>query len=64
MEGAALSGILATGVTGAGVAVGAIVAGALDRESADVISDLQERFLSAWKRDMESEEPMEPAREL
>jgi len=53
MGGAAVGGILATGLTGAGVAVSATVAGALDIvANVEVIPNLKERFLVAWKRDL------------
>jgi outer membrane lipoprotein SlyB len=50
MGGAAVGGILATGLGGAGVAVGATVAGALDVGAGEeAVPDLKERFLTAWK---------------
>jgi hypothetical protein len=53
MGGAAVGGILATGLTGAGIAVSATVAGALDVVAdGEVIPELKERFLVAWKRDL------------
>jgi len=51
MGGAAVGGILATGLAGAGVAVGAAVTGALDDVRAPAL-DLREKFLAAWKRDI------------
>lgn len=53
MGGAAVGGIMATGLTGAGVALSATVAGALDAVGdGEVLPDLKERFLEAWKRDV------------
>lgn len=53
MGGAAVGGILATGLTGAGVAVSATVAGALDTVGdEEPLSDLREIFLKAWERDV------------
>ncbi|TVY43344.1 hypothetical protein LOCC1_G004604 [Lachnellula occidentalis] len=50
MGGAAVGGILATGLGGAGVAIGASVAGALDVAAGEKQTpDLKERFLTAWK---------------
>ena len=49
MGGAAVGGILATGLTGAGVAVGAALTGALDGVDA---TTLKEKFLTAWKQDV------------
>jgi hypothetical protein len=54
MGGAAVGGILATGLGGAGVAVGATVAGALDSVD-EGVEGLKERFLAAWNRDMRGE---------
>jgi hypothetical protein len=54
MGGAAVGGILATGLTGAGVAVSATVAGALDvMGDEEPLSDVRQMFLEAWKRDIE-----------
>lgn len=54
MGGAAATGVLATGLTGAGVAVSATVSGALDvMGDGDALPDLKEMFLAAWKRDVE-----------
>ena len=53
MGGAALTGILATGLSGAGIAVAASVTGALDGKCEDVMPDLREKFLQAWKREIE-----------
>jgi hypothetical protein len=54
MGGAAVGGILATGLTGAGVAVSATVAGALDvMGDEEPSSDLRQMFLETWKRDIE-----------
>jgi hypothetical protein len=51
MGGAAVGGILATGIAGAGVAVGATIAGSLD--DVDITaSDLKEIFLAAWRREI------------
>ncbi|KAH7333295.1 hypothetical protein BKA65DRAFT_479850 [Rhexocercosporidium sp. MPI-PUGE-AT-0058] len=52
MGGSAVGGILATGLGGGGVAVGATVAGVLNTEDADEIPDLKERFLSAWRNEV------------
>lgn len=52
MGGAAVGGILATGLSGGGIAVGVTVASALNTEDADEILDLKERFLSVWEREM------------
>jgi len=54
MGGAAATGVLATGLTGAGVALSATVSGALDiMGDGDALPDLKEMFLEAWKRDVE-----------
>jgi len=53
-----VGGIVATGLSGAGVAVGAAVAGALDDVGASA-PDLKERFLAAWKRDVGDTKIME-----
>jgi hypothetical protein len=53
MGGAAVTGISVTNLTGAGFAVCATVAGILDiGADGEVIPDLKERFLVAWKRDL------------
>ncbi len=51
MGGAAVSGILATGLAGAGVAVAVAVTGALDDLSVST-PDMKEKFLIAWERDI------------
>ncbi len=51
MGGAAVGGILATGLAGASVAVGAAVTGALD-DLRTPAPDLKEKFLTAWNRDI------------
>jgi hypothetical protein len=54
MGGAAVTGILATGLTGAGVAVSATIAGALDvTGDEEPFPDLKEMFLESWKRDVD-----------
>ena len=53
MGGAALSGILATGLSGAGIAVLASVTGGLDVTCDDAMPDMKEKFLQAWKREIE-----------
>lgn len=56
MGGAAVGGILATGFGGAGVAVGATVAGALDVGAGEErVPELKERFLKAWRAQMVGE---------
>jgi hypothetical protein len=49
MGGAAVGGILFTGLTGAGVAVGATLIGASKGAEATV---LKEKFLTAWNKDI------------
>jgi hypothetical protein len=60
MGGAAVSSIFATGLTGAGVAVAAGLAGALDQfGDREAMPNLKEKFLKAWKRDVRGGRAME-----
>lgn len=49
MGGAAIGGILAGGLTGMAVAVGATLGGILDDDNTPA-PDLKEKFMAAWKR--------------
>lgn len=59
MGGAAVGGILATGIAGVTVAVGATVTGALD-DVATPAPDLKKKFLTAWRRDIGEDKKMTP----